>query len=123
MIGVVLWSDPDGNSAVFWCEDQGDLAYFERTGDVFVGGSLFVAGDMVQFDIRYDGKMRCAIEPRLLQEQVCQSLPSRLRQTAQAQPSQTTGTTGQATGRSAKVVPFEGRRATAAKPQLHAVKA
>lgn len=123
MIGVVLWSDPDGESAVFWCEDQGDLAYYERTGDAFVSGSLFVAGDMVQFDIRYDGKMRRAVEPRLLQEQVCQSLPSRLRQTAQAQPDTSSPPAQQATGQCAKVVPFEGRRAASARPQLHAVKA
>lgn len=120
MIGVVLWSDPDGKSAVFWCEDQDDLAYFERVGEAFVSGPLFVAGDMVQFDIRYDGKLRCAVAPRLLQEQVCQSLPSRLRQTAQAQPPQAPLPE---TRQCAKVVPIGGARSLDADRELQAVKA
>lgn len=118
MIGVVLWSDPEGKSAVFWCEDQGDLAYYERKDDVFVGGSLFVAGDMVQFDVRYDGKMRRADNPGLLQEQVCQSLPSRLRQAAQPAPAPEPVTPG-----SAKVIAFEGRKAVGGQQRLRARKA
>lgn len=120
MIGVVLWSDPDGKSAVFWCEDQGDLAYYERKDEILVSGSLFVAGDMVQFDVRYDGKMRRADDPRLLQEQVCQSLPSRLRQTAQAQPAPAPEP---AQPGSAKVIAFEGRKAVGGQRRLRALKA
>ena len=31
MLGVVLWSDSSENNAVIWCEDHGDLAYFDGT--------------------------------------------------------------------------------------------
>ena len=125
MIGVVLWSDPEGKSAVFWCEDQGDLAYFERQDAGYVGGSLFVAGDMVQFDVTYDGKMRRAVDPHLLQEKVCQSLPSRLRQTAQAQqkPQPTPPEKVASQSNCAKVIPFEGRRAMSARSGMRALNA
>lgn len=122
MIGVVLWSDPDGKSAVFWCEDQGDLAYFERQDEGYVAGSLYVAGDMVEFDVHYDGKMRRAVDPQLLHEKVCQNLPSRLRQTAQSQADAKQQAAAAQTG-SAKVVPFEGRKAKSAPKVFRALKA
>ena len=59
MYGVVLWSDARSNKAVFWCEDHGDLAYFQ--GDpatVNQTTSCFDAGDLVQFEVYHEAKLR-----------------------------------------------------------------
>lgn len=96
MIGIVLWSDPDDCKAVFWCEDQGDLAYFEGN-DTGVGPDLH-AGDMVQFDVSAQASMRIAHTPRLLQEQVHVDLPETLRKTADD--------TGSDVPHSAQIIPF-----------------
>lgn len=81
MIGIVLWSDPSESKAVFWCEDQGDLAYYEG-GDADDAPSLH-AGDMVQFEVSAKDSTRLAHAPRLLQEQAHPDLPGQLRGTAE----------------------------------------
>ena len=58
MIGVVLWSDPLAGKAVFWCEDQGDLAYFDGLNEDTDIKKAFAAGDMVSFDVRRDREFR-----------------------------------------------------------------
>ncbi len=55
MFGVILWSDPVKGSAVIWCEDQGDLAYFDPSYKQAVGATPIVpkryqSGDLVQFE-------------------------------------------------------------------------
>ena len=48
MYGVILWSDPEGGQAVIWCEDRGDLAYYEAPERPDHGGyGFFDAGDYV----------------------------------------------------------------------------
>lgn len=84
MIGVVLWSDPAEQKAVFWCEDQGDLAYYTSAPDEEDHQGLFYAGDMVQFDVSVERNYRKARNPRLIQESACTGLPSSLRDTADA---------------------------------------
>lgn len=54
MIGIVLWSDPVVAKAVFWCEDQGDLAYFRSKDPQNSPASALTAGDMVCFDVSTD---------------------------------------------------------------------
>lgn len=98
MIGVVLWSDQTDRKAVFWCEDQGDLAYYECPSAKDDGYSFFDAGDMVQFDVSTDRRFRRAHNPTLVQESACVGLPDRLRQNA--------GEEGRASG---KIVAFTGR--------------
>lgn len=85
MIGIVLWSDPDDRKAVFWCEDQGDLAYFDTPDPDLEGGGGFLAGDMVQFDVTIDHRVRKAHSPRLLHESVCTDLPATLKRSAAPQ--------------------------------------
>ncbi len=66
MFGVVLWSDTQAQSAVIWCEDHGDLAFYktcERSED-----KPFDAGDWVQFDVTLDCGQRLALNPRLVAE-------------------------------------------------------
>jgi len=61
MYGVVLWSDPRAGSAVIWCEDEGELAYYEaQVPQINTSGlSAFNPGDYVQFDMsEKDGAFR-----------------------------------------------------------------
>jgi hypothetical protein len=80
MIGVVLWSDNSAGKAVFWCEDQGDLAYYEEPAIRVGQGAGFDTGDMVQFDVSVHRKLRIADNPRLVQEKAASYLPDALRQ-------------------------------------------
>ena len=79
MIGIVLWSDPADQKAVFWCEDQGDLAYYEGAPARMDEADFFYAGDMVQFRVSAERAMRLAHEPTLLHENLCAELPDSLR--------------------------------------------
>ena len=81
MIGVVLWSDQDDRKAVFWCEDHGDLAYYEAADKVADGSAFFDAGDMVQFDVAVESRLRKAFNLRMVQEQACAGLPETLMRT------------------------------------------
>lgn len=79
MYGVVLWSDISENKAVFWCEDQGDLAFYHaapENDDTRL--SLFDAGDLVQFDVYVEDKLRKACNPRVIHEKAGVDLPERL---------------------------------------------
>ncbi len=76
MYGVVLWSDTQAQSAVFWCEDHGDLAFYktcERSED-----KTFDAGDWVQFDVALDCEHRLALNPRLVAEGLYTDLADKL---------------------------------------------
>ncbi|MFK7875433.1 MAG: hypothetical protein AB8B71_06585 [Paracoccaceae bacterium] len=61
MFGVILWSDPEVRKAVIWCEDHGDLAYYEATENAANRDELFFdAGDYVEFDITEEKDLRRA---------------------------------------------------------------
>lgn len=79
MYGVVLWSDARSNKAVFWCEDHGDLAYFQ--GDpatVNHTTSCFDAGDLVQFEVYHEAKLRKALNPKVVRSKADADLPNKL---------------------------------------------
>lgn len=64
MLGVVLWSDTNDNKAVIWCEDHGDLAFFNggsEQPDALLG---LDAGDLVQFELSEERHQRYAKNPR-----------------------------------------------------------
>ena len=82
MIGVILWSDPAEQKAVFWCEDHGDLAYYDGSLDRVEDTGPFDVGDMVEFDLTVERKMRRAHNPRLILRKVCSSLLTDLRKAA-----------------------------------------
>ena len=82
MIGIVLWSDPVVAKAVFWCEDQGDLAYFRSNDPKNALATALTAGDMVCFDVWTDQKMRRASNPRLISGHASTDLPGQLKATA-----------------------------------------
>lgn len=96
MYGVVLWSDRTDSKAVIWCEDHGDLAYFNGSLD---GAAMpdMDAGDLVQFDLWQDARVRRALRPRLVANQHYAGLADGLAQTAPAPrpaPDRTSSVTG-----------------------------
>lgn len=82
MIGVVLWSDHDDRKAVFWCEDHGDLAYYDASTDGFAGKTFMSPGDMISFDVSISGKVRRATNAAVVETSVCNGLQDHLKQTA-----------------------------------------
>lgn len=77
MYGVVLWCDHVDGKAVIWCDDHGDLAYFNSAFDGQPVSGLqatMQAGDLVQFDLLQDGRVRRALQPRLVANQHCAGL-------------------------------------------------
>lgn len=82
MMGVVLWSDPDDQKAVFWCEDHGDLAYYDSADHAPAKVGLLRPGDMVEFDVSLQRKYRRAMNARVVETQVCSGLHDHLRNTA-----------------------------------------
>ena len=61
MYGVILWSDPDGGQAVIWCEDCGDLAYYQApAGSEQFRHNFFDTGDYVEFEVVNDNRLRRA---------------------------------------------------------------
>ncbi|MRU16875.1 hypothetical protein FDP25_15645 [Roseovarius sp. A21] len=79
MYGVVLWSDHGQNRAVIWCEDHGDLAYYD--GEL-PGASMepgFDPGDLVRFDVSEGRRMRIASNPRVVASDQYPSLAGDLR--------------------------------------------
>lgn len=102
MFGVVLWSDPEENKAVIWCEDHGDLAFYRQNeGDIAVP---LDAGDWVQFDLSTDRHLRFAHNPRLISEGISPDIAGVLRAAAPAPPP--AGAAAQAPRGSAEIIPF-----------------
>ncbi|MCB1363064.1 MAG: hypothetical protein KDK02_03025 [Rhodobacteraceae bacterium] len=107
MFGVVLWSNPEENKAVIWCEDHGDLAYCRQSGAE--RPVTLDAGDWVHFDLSTDRNMRVALNPRLISEGVYQGLADVLGSPPrQARPD---GPPRQPCRCSAEIIPFSARRA------------
>lgn len=79
MMGVVLWSDLDDQKAVFWCEDHGDLAYYDALAEGEICFDLLNAGDMVRFDVTLVHKVRRASNAQLVEQKVCHGLQDHLR--------------------------------------------
>ena len=98
MFGVVLWSDSKDGKAVIWCEDQGELALFEASEVPAEINAQFGAGDMVQFDISVEQRLRRASNARLIVEQAYSGLPEKLHQNAHKKREEITGV--------AKVIPL-----------------
>ncbi len=83
MFGVVLWSDQIRKRAVIWCEDHGDLAFFNGEGPTDPKLAEMEPGDLVQFDVRADRNMRLASKPRLVSSDEYPTLARDLKQARQ----------------------------------------
>ncbi|GAA6187332.1 hypothetical protein [Litorivita sp. NS0012-18] len=68
MFGVVLWSDTEDQKAVIWCEDHGDLAFYNAGQKSCFDGVSLDAGDLVQFEVDTAEATRIARNPRLVAE-------------------------------------------------------
>ena len=78
MYGVVLWSDKKQNRAVIWCEDHRNLAFYKDESNLSEA-SLFVPGDLVEFDLREVDDMRLAVDPCVVSAHEFPSLPGDLK--------------------------------------------
>jgi len=56
MYGVVLWIDKNAQKAVIWCEDHGNLAYFNPHIDTVASAKTenrnLEVGDLIKFQVR-----------------------------------------------------------------------
>jgi hypothetical protein len=66
MYGVVLWSDHGQDRAVIWCEDHGDLAYYDGERALSDANAAFEPGDLVRFDVSEGRRMRIASNPQIV---------------------------------------------------------
>ena len=80
MLGVVLWSDNSDNKAVIWCEDQGDLAYFNGGNDMPLEMADLDAGDLVRFDLQQNKHLRFAKNPQRVEQGAYDGLAEQLQE-------------------------------------------
>ena len=108
MLGVVLWSDIDDNKAVIWCEDHGNLAFFNGGAHPSLDVFDFDAGDLVQFELTEEQHMRFARNPKRVSQSQYPSLAEDLQtMTLEQAPEPVTPTrVASATFKSADVLPF-----------------
>lgn len=66
MCGVVLWADNADRTAIIWCEDHGDLAFYRSNDSTALTGVTLDAGDLIEFEVTDTQKLRYAKHPRLL---------------------------------------------------------
>ncbi|WP_375690954.1 hypothetical protein [Pseudooceanicola sp. LIPI14-2-Ac024] len=78
MFGVVLWSDDAESKAVIWCEDHGDLAYYDAYTHPGAAPAL-TAGDLVRFEVEEGGQRRLVRNPALVAGRHYPSLVGRLK--------------------------------------------
>lgn len=79
MFGVVLWSDCATHKAVIWCEDHGELAYFDAIEHPGTVELALEPGDLVRFELCQAGSMRLVRNPSLVAEQQFPTLASDLK--------------------------------------------
>jgi len=74
MLGVVVWSNQSENTAIVWCEDQGDLAFIEMHKHAAAAPEGFGRGDLIQFDIEVSRDLRLVQNPRRIAQHYCAGL-------------------------------------------------
>lgn len=81
MLGLVLWSDSAAGRAVIWCEDHGDLAFYEAQG----AAVPVRAGDLVHATLDGSGRLRRAHALCIVARGAGAGLPQRLSRVAACQ--------------------------------------
>ncbi|WP_372839474.1 hypothetical protein [Phaeovulum sp.] len=82
MLGLVLWRDADGATAVIWCEDQQELAHWSGRENLVDPNTLPKVGDLVHFRISEDAGIRRAVDLHILAETTVPDLAEKLQTTA-----------------------------------------
>lgn len=108
MYGAVLWADRCTNRALIWCEDHGELAFFEGEPASFTDTSTFEEGDLVAFKIRNGRGMRLAYEMKVVASEEYPGLARNLRC---ASPEGYTGIACEPSAPDSNILPFQPRRA------------
>ncbi|TKZ17987.1 hypothetical protein FAP39_13605 [Shimia litoralis] len=124
MLGVVLWSDSNDNKAVIWCEDHGDLAFFNGGTDTPLDFVDLDEGDLVRFDLSEGTQTRFAKNPRRVGQGVYAGLADRLQNTPSSSPAVQHDAVQDRAVRalcSAEIIPFATRKSDRAKRELVAV--
>lgn len=121
MLGVVLWSDNSDNKAVIWCEDHGDLAYFNGGADAPFETVDLDAGDLVRFDLQQEKHLRYAHNPQRIEQGAYEGLTEQLQDaTGPKRPNEVPARSNRPMG-SAEVIPFMARPLERADRELVAV--
>lgn len=118
MLGVVLWSNISEGKAVIWCEDHGDLAFWNAAHDSETHvACAFDAGDLVQFQLFVDAGQRRVRNPSLIAEKQFNELGERLVAEAEIAPKAVSGHGDAPQGASGgTVIPFRPRPAKENQP-------
>lgn len=113
MLGVVLWSDSDDNKAVIWCEDHGNLAFYNGGSHPSLDVFDFDAGDLVQFELTEEQHMRYARNPKRVSQSLYPSLAEDLQSMTleHSRDEPVPSSAAPATFKSADVLPFRKRAA------------
>lgn len=82
MFGAVLWSDRSKNRALIWCEDHGNLAYFDGRDACAQSCSDFEEGDLVTFKVHDGNGMRVASDVQVVSSEEYPFLAHGLRDAA-----------------------------------------
>jgi len=78
MFGVILWSDPDREKAVIWCEDHGQLAFYNDHSASILPYAYDV-GDLVEFNVEELDDLRYASDLRLVSQHEYPTLAAALK--------------------------------------------
>lgn len=85
MQGVILWCDPDRGKAVIWCEDHGQLAYYNDHNPSVIPFA-FDVGDLIIFEQEQRDGLRYAQDMNLVASQEYPALADQLGRSAQPKP-------------------------------------
>lgn len=115
MYGVVLWSDRGDNRAVIWCEDHGDLAYYDGGNPKLHASAGLEPGDLVRFDVAEGKSMRIVSNPQVVASEQYPCLADDLaREGARLRAPAPHGGASDQDASSGKVVPLEPHRKVSA---------
>jgi len=104
MYGAVLWSDRSNSRALIWCEDHGNLAFFDGKSNQIAESFEFEEGDLVTFEVRDGCGMRLALEVEVISSEEYPFLANDLRKATQDDATQPVAQTCSKDG---KIVPFK----------------
>ena len=121
MLGVVLWSDNSDNKAVIWCEDQGDLAYFNGGKDMPLEMADLDAGDLVRFELQQKKHLRYARNPQRIEQGAYDGLAEQLQDVTKPRQAKSVTAVSRRSMGSADVIPFAGGKVARSDRELVAV--